>query len=156
ILARQSDGGAAELAKLAALLKISDKTMRERVRLCTAGVHQPCWQGSPYQPIPVAQNVPQPVVLQLLENKGAYPGVTADIQPVVPYQQPIATAAAQLVGYLQPITAQELAALKQPVTGFSGVDLVGQSGLEAQYDKQLRGTTGIAEVAVNAGGQVTS
>jgi penicillin-binding protein 2 len=156
ILAQQSDGGAAELARLARLLKISDKTIQERVRLCTAGVHQPCWQGSPYQPIPVARNVPQPVVLQLLENKGAYPGVTADIQPVISYQQPVATAAAQVVGYLQPITAAELTALKQPVTGFTGDDLVGQSGLEAQYDKQLRGTTGIDQVAVNAGGQVTS
>ena len=41
------------------------------------------------------------------------------------------------------------------VTGFSGVDMVGQSGLEAQYDKQLRGQPGQDEVAVNAAGQVT-
>jgi penicillin-binding protein 2 len=35
------------------------------------------------------------------------------------------------------------------------VDLVGQSGLEQQYDKQLRGIAGASEVAVNAAGQVT-
>ena len=155
-LAQQSDGGAAELARLAQLLKISDKTIHERVRLCTARVKQPCWQGSPYQPIPVAQNVPQPVALQLLEDKRAFPGVSADIQPVTEYNQPLATAAAGLVGYLQPITSQELRAMNQPVTGFTGEDLVGQAGLEAQYDAQLRGTTGINEVAVNAAGQVTS
>jgi penicillin-binding protein 2 len=73
----------------------------------------------------------------------------------VHYAQPIATAAAQMLGYLQPITAQELQQLKIPVTGFSAVDLVGQSGLELQYDKQLRGTAGVNEVAVNAAGQVT-
>jgi penicillin-binding protein 2 len=155
-LGQQADGGAAELARLARLLNISDKILQERVRICTASVRQPCWQGSPYQPIPVAQNVPQQVALQLLEKKSAFPGVSADIQPVTDYNQPLATAAAGLVGYLQPITPQELQAMHQPVTGFTGDDLVGQAGLEAQYDSALRGTTGIDEVATNAAGQVTS
>jgi len=155
-LQQQSDGGQAELARLARLLNISDKTLTERVRICTATVQQPCWQGSPYQPIPVAQNVSERVALQLMEDKSAFPGVAADIQPVTDYDQPLATDAAGLVGYLQPITAQELKALNEPVTGFSGDDLVGQAGLEAEYDKELRGTTGIDEVATNAAGQVTS
>jgi penicillin-binding protein 2 len=155
-LAQQPGGGAPELARLAKLLNISDKVMQERVRLCTVGVRQPCWTGSPYQPIPVAQNVSETIALQILENKSSFPGVTADIQPVIQYVQPVGTAAAQLLGYLQPITAQELQQQHIPVTGFSGDDLVGQAGLEAQYDKQLRGTTGLDKVAVNASGQVTS
>jgi penicillin-binding protein 2 len=152
----QLDGGTAELARLARVLNISEKVMRERVRLCTVGVPQPCWPGSPYQPIPVAQNVPDRVALQILEDKAEFPGVTANIQPVIKYEQPISTAAAQIVGYLQPITAQEVKQLHIPVTGFSADDLVGQAGLEAQYDKQLRGTTGVNRVVVNAAGQVTS
>jgi penicillin-binding protein 2 len=155
-IAGQSDGGKAELARLATLLGTSVTTLRERTRLCTRGVQQPCWQGSPYQPIPVAQNVSQQVALTVLENKAAYPDVTASIQPAIQYAQPISTAAAQLVGYLQPITAQEVKQLHTPVTGFSGDDLVGQSGLEAQYDKELRGTTGMDEVSVSASGEVLS
>jgi penicillin-binding protein 2 len=154
-LGNQADGGKAELAKLAALLNVSDAVMQERVRLCTAGVKQPCWQGSPYQPIPVAENVSQKVALQVLEDKTDFPGVTADIQPVIKYSQPVATSAAQILGYLQPITAQEITQLHIPVTGFSGDDLIGQAGLEGEYDKQLRGTAGQDEVAVNASGQVT-
>jgi penicillin-binding protein 2 len=153
---QQPDGGKAELARLARLLGISGKTMQEKVRLCTVGVSQPCWQGSPYQPIPVAQHVPDRVALQVLESKKQFPGITADVQPAVHYQQPVATDMAQILGYLQPITAQEVQQLHIPVTGFSGVDLVGQSGLEAQYDKDLRGTAGIDKVAVNAAGQVTN
>src|SRR5260370_28885064 len=42
-----------------------------------------------------------------------------------------------------------------PVTGFSGVDLVGQAGLEQQYDPQLRGTPGPQTLTVNAAGTVT-
>ena len=155
-LSQQPGGAGPVLARLATVLHISDKVMHERVRLCTVGVQQPCWQGSPYQPIPVAQNVSDTVALQILENKTEFPGVTADIQPVIQYNEPVGTAAAQMLGYLQPITAQEMQRLHVPVTGFSADDLVGQSGLEAAYDKQLRGTTGISEVAVNAAGQVTS
>jgi penicillin-binding protein 2 len=153
---QQPGSGTPELDRLAKLLHITDKLMQEKVRLCTVGVQQPCWQGSPYQPIPVAENVRDQVALQVLESKKLFPGVSADVQPEVKYIQPIATDTAQVLGYLQPITAQELQKLKIPVTGFSGVDLVGQSGLEAEYDSELRGHAGVDEVAVNAAGQVTS
>jgi penicillin-binding protein 2 len=155
LLAQQSDGGAAELKRLAALLHMSGKTLHDKTRLCTVGVPQPCWPGSPYQPIPVAEHVPDRIAVQVLESKRQFPGVTAQVQPVTQYAQPVSTAAAQLLGYLQPITAQEVKKLGIPVTGFSGVDLVGQAGLEQQYDKQLRGRAGAQEVSVNAAGQVT-
>ncbi|MGA3153503.1 MAG: penicillin-binding protein 2 [Streptosporangiaceae bacterium] len=154
-LSQQSDGGSAELARLAALLGVSDKTMQDEVRICTVGIKPPCWPGSPYQPIPVAEHVSPQVALQVLESRGQYPGVSADVQPITHYVQPAATDAAQILGYLQPITASEVKSLGVAVTGFSGVDMVGQSGLEAQYDKQLRGQPGQDEVAVNAAGQVT-
>ena len=154
-LSQQPDGGAAEMKRLAGLLGIRDSVMTEKVRLCTAGVPQPCWPGSPYQPIPVAQDVPAKVALQVLESQREFPGVTAEVQPITHYAQPVSSAAAQVLGYLQPITSQEVKNLGAPVTGISSVDLVGQSGLEQQYDRQLRGQPGQQEVAVNAGGQVT-
>jgi penicillin-binding protein 2 len=154
-LEQQSDGGVAVLHRLAALLGTSYKQLTEEVRPCTAKVQQPCWQGSPYQPIPVAQNVPDQVALQVMESPNEYPGVSAQVQPVTNYQQPVATDISQVLGYLQPITAQEMKQRGLPETGFSGVDLVGQAGLEAQYDQQLRGTTGDKTVLVNAAGQVT-
>lgn len=155
VVSQTRDEGAPELRSLAVLLGMPDKALMEKVRLCTAGVSQPCWQGSPYQPIPVAQNVPDKVALQVLESKNEFPGVSAGVQPVTHYAQPIGTDAAQMLGYLQPITSQEVKTLGLSVTGFSGVDLVGQSGLEQQYDQQLRGRTGDDKVSVNAGGQVT-
>jgi penicillin-binding protein 2 len=154
-VAQQPDGGKAEMHRLARLLHMKDKTLQQRVRLCTAGVSQPCWQGSPYQPIPVAEHVSNKVAVQVLESKREFPGVTAQVRPVTSYAQPVGTAASQLLGYLQPITAAEVKNLGIPVTGFSGVDLVGQSGLEQQYDKQLRGRAGADEVSVNAAGEVT-
>lgn len=153
-VSRQPDGGTAELSKLARLLGLRAAAMRAKVRLCTAGVPQPCWAGSPYQPIPVDEHVSDRLAVQVLESHSQFPGVTAQVQPVVSYPGPASTAAAQVLGYLQPITAQEVKQRHLTVTGFSGVDLVGQSGLEAQYDQQLRGTPGTREVSVNAVGNV--
>jgi penicillin-binding protein 2 len=154
-LQQQRDGGAAVLHRLAALLGTPYKTLTEKTRICTAKVRQPCWAGSPYQPIPVDQNVSDQVALQVMESPTEYPGVTAQVQPVTSYVQPVATDAAQVLGYLQPITAREMKQRGLPGTGFSGVDLVGQSGLEAEYDQELRGAAGHQVVQVNAAGQVT-
>jgi penicillin-binding protein 2 len=150
-----SDGGASVLRRLAGLLHIKPSAMTRGVRLCTAKVGQPCWAGSPYQPIPVAAHVPARVALQVLEDQRLYPGVTAAIQPVTHYVQPVSYNMAQVLGYLQPITASELKTQGLPGTGFSAVDLVGQAGLEQQYDQALRGIPGAQRLAVNAAGQVT-
>ena len=90
-----------------------------------------------------------------MEEQREFPGVTAQAQPVIKYPEPDGANPAQVLGYLQPITPQEIASRHLPVTGFSGVDLVGQAGLEAQYDSQLRGQAGTQVVSVNAGGDVT-
>ena len=42
-----------------------------------------------------------------------------------------------------------------PETGFAGDDLVGQAGLEAQYNTALTGKPGTQTVSVNAAGDVT-
>jgi penicillin-binding protein 2 len=155
VLGLQKDGGVAELRRLAALIGMKYQVLSDEVRPCTATVGQPCWQGSPYQPIPVAQNVGDQVALQVMENQSQLPGITAQVQPVVNYVQPAGSDAAQVLGYLQPITPQEMKQRGLPQIGFSGVDLVGQSGLEGQYDRQLQGTIGDKVVSVNAAGQVT-
>jgi penicillin-binding protein 2 len=154
-LSRQPGGAAPVLHRLAPMLGLSDQLLTEKTRLCTKGVPQPCWPGSPYQPIPVDQNVSAQVALQVMEEQNKFPGVTAQVQPVTSYLQPYGANPAQVLGYLQPITPQEIKSRHLPVTGFSGVDLVGQAGLEAQYDGQLRGQAGTQVVSVNAAGDVT-
>ncbi len=155
VLAALSDGGASVLKRLAGVLGMPLRQLEEQTRMCTSGVPQPCWPGSPYQPIPVDQHVPDHVALQIMENQQEFPGVSAQVQPVVDYPGAAGVNAAQVLGYLQPITPQEMQTRHLPVTGFSGVDLVGQAGLEEQYDAQLRGTPGSRIVSVNAAGDVT-
>jgi penicillin-binding protein 2 len=154
LLSQQHDRGAPVLNRLASLLGTSVVALRQQVRLCTLNVKPPCWSGSPYQPIPVANHVSPQVALQIMEQRKLFPGVEAQVQPVTVYPQPAGANPVQALGYLQPITAEEIKARHLTVTGFSGVDLVGQSGLEAEYDPQLRGTAGNQVVSVNAAGDV--
>src|SRR4249919_1895517 len=156
LIAQQPGGGLAELHRLAKLLHMDYGVLQQRIRLCGPQVSQPCWQGSPYQPIPVDQQASDAVALHIMESRREFPGVTAQVQPVINYHQPYGTAAAQMLGYLQPITPQQVAQRHLPVTGFSGVDLVGQAGLEKQYDRQLRVTAGQQVLSVNAAGEVTA
>ena len=154
-LSQRPGGAAPVLHRLASLLGMSYKVLSQKTRQCTVNVPAPCWSGSPYQPIPVDQQVSDRVALQILEEQQDYPDVTAQPQAVTTYPEPDGANPAQVLGYLQPITAQEIKSRHLEVTGFSGLDLVGQSGLEAQYDSQLRGTPGTQVVSVNAVGDVT-
>jgi penicillin-binding protein 2 len=148
------DDGKAVLARLAPLLHQPAKTLAEKVRLCTRGVPQPCWTGSPYQPIPVAEHVSDTIALQIMEEPTLFPGVTAQLSPITDYPMPDGANPAQALGYLQPITQAEMAKEHLPETGFAGDDLVGQSGLEAQYNTALTGKPGTQIVSVNAAGDV--
>ena len=152
-LATQSDGGAAVLARLATLLHMSDKLLHEKLRLCNAKVGQPCWPGSPYQPVPVAQHVPDAVAVEIMQDHDEFPGVSAGVDPVARYPAPDGANPAQVLGYLGPITPQQMKQQHLPSTGFAGEDLVGQAGLELQYNKYLEGTPGREVLSVNSAGQ---
>ncbi len=152
-LAAQNDGGTAVLARLASLLHMPDKLLHEKIRLCNAKVSQPCWAGSPYQPVPVAQHVPDAVAVQIMQDHGQFPGVSAGVVPEARYPAPHGANPAQVLGYLGPITPQQMKQEHLPSTGFAGEDLVGQAGLELQYNKQLEGTPGRDVLSVNSAGQ---
>ncbi|WP_352244490.1 penicillin-binding protein 2 [Microtetraspora sp. NBRC 13810] len=147
-LVRLNDRGEAVLRRLSAVLKEPVAHLRQRLRSCGPGVTRPCWPGSPYQPIPIHDDVSTRQALQILERQEEFPGVTAEIQAVREY--PWGSSAAQVLGYLQPITQQELDRRKGLGKGaFSGVDVMGRDGLESVYDEALRGTPGLRRVAVD-------
>lgn len=151
----QPDGGAAVLKRLAKTLGTSYDKLRRQIRPCAKGVSRPCWPGSPYQPIPVDTHVGSRVALQILERKEEFPGISAQVQAVRRYPAPEEANAAQVLGYLQPVTQEELDKRKGLQKRYSGVDEVGRDGLEQTYDQNLRGVPGVRRMTVDSQGQIT-
>ncbi|WP_131099363.1 penicillin-binding protein 2 [Streptomonospora litoralis] len=151
-LLNQDDDGAAVLRRVAELLDQPFEKLQKRVRLCGPETGRPCWQGSPYQPIPLAEDIDPRVALQIRERKSEFPGVSAQQMAVREY--PNGDLAAQMLGYLQPITQEEFEAREELRAEFSGVDRVGRDGLEAVYDDRLRGDSGSRVLAVSSRGDV--
>lgn len=155
-LSRQKDEGKAVLERLSPIIGISVADLKNKIRLCGPKVPQPCYTGSPYQPVPVKYFEPgdqaslqQALLIQ--ERSELFPGVDIGEQAVRVY--PDGALAAHELGYIRPITGDQL---KDPkYKGYSPTELVGQAGLEEQYDRQLRGTPSSKTVSVNVAGDVT-
>ncbi|HET7531081.1 MAG TPA: penicillin-binding transpeptidase domain-containing protein [Mycobacteriales bacterium] len=159
-LQRQRDGGSAVLHRLSRVLHIRYGDLRDRITLCGAhALPEGCWNGSPYEPIPVTQlkhDVHSTrLALQILERKEDFPGVSAALAAVRSYVKPKGAYATHLLGNLAPITAEELKRLPKSQQDARRRDLVGRQGLEQQYDRWLRGDPGVTQVAVDHLGAVT-
>ncbi len=105
-------------------------------------------QYTPYQQIPVAQNVTVAEITTLAQHRAEFPGVQAQAVSIRSY--PYGTTAAHVLGYVTQISPSELAAYKSQ--GYQPGDQFGQSGIEAQYQQYLRGTPGKQLVEVDAQG----
>jgi len=158
VLAKQDDEGVAVLGRLAAVLGTTEQSIRDRIALCgTPGAQKPpvCWNGSPFQPVPVARDVPTDLALRIMEQREEFPGIDADLEAVRQYGAPEGANAAHLLGYLGPVSDDEVAASATTDSILRRSDLVGRDGLEKQYDQVLRGTPGVKSLAVDRSGVVT-
>ncbi|MCW2854631.1 MAG: Peptidoglycan glycosyltransferase [Marmoricola sp.] len=145
------------LEKVASAVNLPYADVVARTMLCgTPGASKDsCWNGSPFQPIPVANDVPQATAVQISEQTEDYPGVLAQAQSVRSYPAPFGINAAGILGYLSPITGDELAeAQRENDTTVNGASVVGRAGLEKTYDRWLRGVPGVTRVAVDSMGRV--
>jgi penicillin-binding protein 2 len=130
----------ATLNRLARLLGTTRAKLDQRLRTSTS---------SPFA-IPVAENAPARALFYLAEHAERFPGISTEPTAVRSY--PYGSAAAQVLGYVGPVSADEL---KQPAyRGVLAGDNVGQAGIEQAYDQVLRGHDGLERLEVNAQGKV--
>ncbi|WP_295587191.1 penicillin-binding transpeptidase domain-containing protein [uncultured Oscillibacter sp.] len=85
-----------------------------------------------------------------LLNDGDYAGAKITASSVREYNT---TCAAQVLGAVTPIWAEEYADLKEQ--GYNGNDRIGRFGVEAAFEQYLRGTNGKRIVSTNADGKIT-
>ncbi|MET7570173.1 penicillin-binding protein 2 [Streptomyces sp. NPDC005492] len=153
-LLKQADDGKAVLTKLAGVLGVKPEDVIQKVRLCDAKTPQPCWNGSPYQPIPITDEATAKQALQIRERSEDFPGITAEPEAVRRYAAPGDANAAQVLGYLSPVTDDEITQAQNTDSPYLRSDQVGRSGLERQYDKELRGKAGVTRYEVDNLGRV--
>ena len=104
----------------------------------------------PYSAATVKQDVKPNVVAYLLERQKEFPGVT--VERVFLRQYPHRQIGAHLFGTVGEITKEQLK--DQRYRGVGLGDRVGQSGIEYQYDRFLRGKNGASRVQVDALGNL--
>jgi penicillin-binding protein 2 len=114
---------------------------------------------SPYKPVPVLNDAPLADILYIKEHQDDFPGVSSVqttersyAQQEIPGPAQAGYPAAQTLGYVSTINAAELQARKSE--GYQAGDAFGQSGLEYQYESELRGVPGRQELEVDPHGRV--
>jgi len=102
-------------------------------------------------PVTIEADIPSSALIYLAEHKAEFPGLIEAQTEVRNY--PYGSMAAQVLGYVGELSTQDLSSgnFKGVATG----SIVGQYGLEYQYNRYLLGTDGIQRVQVDAAGQPT-
>ncbi|GAB3955337.1 penicillin-binding protein 2 [Streptomyces sparsus] len=153
-LMKMKDDGEAVLTRLAEVLGMSYKDVADKVRLCNAETPQPCWNGSPYQPIPITDEATTQQALQIRERAEDFPGITAEPTAMRRYPAPYKAGTSQVLGYLSPVTDEEVSEAQDTDSPLLRSDQIGRSGLERTYDQALRGSAGVARYEVDKLGRV--
>ena len=152
---KQADKGHAVLVRLGKLVGMSATDLAARMKQCgTPGAPRPplCWNGSAVQPVPLVKDAPQDIALAVMERSDEFQGVTAEVSGVRSYPAPFGVNAAHVLGYLQPVSDDELQRQQQLPRNERWLlrnDLIGRAGLESHYDRELRGSPGLTKLIVD-------
>ncbi|MGI1691533.1 penicillin-binding protein 2 [Thermoanaerobacter uzonensis] len=103
-----------------------------------------------YQPVEIAVDIDQKTIAEIEERHLELPGIMINVKPVRYY--PYGTLLSQTLGYIGRITQEDLKNLD--MTKYKLTDLVGHSGLEALYEKYLKGKDGGQQVVVDNYGRL--
>jgi penicillin-binding protein 2 len=159
-LNQQEGKGDVVIKRLAKILGTTPESIAERLLPCgIEGAPKPpiCWNGSTYQAVPVASDVDPQTALTIMEKRSEFPGVTAKLAAVREYTGPFDVNAAHILGYLGPVTEEQITEQGQldAYDRLRRTDTIGRSGLENFYDAQLRGKPSVTTLEVDTSGQVT-
>lgn len=102
-------------------------------------------------PVTIADDVSDETVAAIKEDRQDYLG--ADVQAVAYREYADSTIAPHILGTIRKINAEEYAQLKD--RGYGINDNIGESGIEAAMESELRGTPGELTITIDSDGNVT-
>ncbi|NLB89415.1 MAG: penicillin-binding protein 2 [Syntrophomonadaceae bacterium] len=101
-----------------------------------------------FEPTVIMRDIPWNLVIELEEQRQALPGININVEPLRSY--PNGSLAGHVLGYIHSISAEELEAAQNEGLDYTMNTLIGKSGIEKQYEKELRGVEGARRVEVDA------
>ena len=158
IPAQLPDAEADELAvynRLSALVDVPPtREIAEQASRFARSIQELVQEGAgiePFRPVIVAQDVPQLVAMQILEERIYMPGV--DVEPVAVREYPTGELTTHVIGYMGPIPAEEAEALR--AQGYDpAFDRIGYEGIERYLENRLAGVRGSILREVDVAGEV--
>lgn len=154
---QMSESPQKDIRKLAEILKVSEESIQNKL--------EASWvKSDSFVPI---QTVEKLTELEQMEQELSeetkekmerdtalleIPGVM--ITDVMVRQYPLGEAASHLIGYIQQVTAEDLE--EHAGEGYSQTSMIGRSGMESLYEKELKGKDGCQIVIVDGAGKTKS
>lgn len=109
-------------------------------------------QARPGSPVRIKVDVSLETVARIGENRMSLPGVSVELDQLRSY--PDGPAVAHIMGHLGEISQDALEESDFATKDYKPGDYVGKSGLEKQYEDQLRGTDGGKQMMVDVTGRM--
>lgn len=100
-----------------------------------------------YKKVTIAEDVNMNVVAAIEENKEDYPAISAEIDSVRYYPEEYSKPLGNIIGYMRKITQSQYESMEEQ--GYSADDLIGQVGIEGQFESTLRGINGSQTILVD-------
>lgn len=103
--------------------------------------------------LPIKTRLTDEEVARFTANAYRFPGV--EIKARLFRNYPMGELGSHVLGYISRISEKDLERLEADgvAANYKGSDFIGKSGLEASYERELHGTTGSAQVEIDAGGR---
>jgi penicillin-binding protein 2 len=103
--------------------------------------------------LPIRTRLSDEEVARFAANRYRFPGV--EIKARLFRQYPHGELASHVIGYIGRISQKDQEKLEElrVTANYRGTDFIGKSGLEASYQQELHGTTGLEQVEIDAAGR---
>ncbi len=101
------------------------------------------------EPIVIDTDISRERALTIMERKASLPGVSVEIEPKRNY--PLNNLACHVIGYVGELNLDEYKDKRD--LGYRIGDMIGKTGIEAHYDKLLKGDNGEKQIEISASGR---
>lgn len=99
----------------------------------------------------IAKDIPREAIAEFSERGDEFPGINVTVQPVRQYKE--GTLASHILGYAAKISDSEYQEKKDTYTQN---DIIGKTGIEALFEKYLKGKNGTKQIDMAVDGTITA